>query len=547
MMRNIFLFWIVCLTGSTVLAQGALQILPGTQMTMVDTSHLVLVHLNLKNNGTFTPAQSTVHFTGAGNDSLLGSANTAFYNLTIDKGVGANFFIPPELPIDGPWYIRHDLVLGGSDTRVMLSIRDLILGPKAKILGASPNRFIVTPGSGRVVKDSLTDFTFPVGSDQNSYTPLRKIYVFGGNEKTAVRCLPHVLANGSSGNQFTSGVADVSWEVSQSQANPSTFSIIAQWNGTDELSGFDGNDCGVSFSLGNGDWDLAGANIGQKSGQGPFTMTRSGITLGQNLTGVFAVGSEPVMYPLRAGPKTFLQGAYNANAGNMNDNLRALQLIPLLEPYTQTPGFTHVGRGGGETVSPNVLGISGSNAIVDWVFLELRSALNSSMVLETRSALIQRDGDVVDVDGTSPVIFRGREADDYFIAVRHRNHIGIRSTNTLSLANQPVQYYNFTVEQFQAIGGVQAPLANGQVWGMYGGNANSNNNVKYSGPGNDQNTLLNGCLGGNKSLILSQLYNSCDLNLNGTVRYSGPLNDQNFLLNTVLEGSKAKIITQPNF
>ncbi|HAD15121.1 MAG TPA: hypothetical protein DCF33_22075 [Saprospirales bacterium] len=512
-------------------------------MTMVDATHLVLVHLNFKNNGTFTPAQSTVHITGSGNDSLLGSANTAFYNLTIEKGVGTNFYIPPELPIDGPWYIRNDLVLGGSDNKVMLSIRDLIMDPDAQILGANASRFIVTPGSGRVVKNGLTDFTFPVGASQNRYTPVRVVQTGQGN--IGVRCLPHVYANGSSGNPLTSGVVDASWELSKSQPSASTFTITPQWNSAEELSGFDGNDCGVSYSLGNGDWDLAGANIGQKSGQGPFTRTRSGITFGQNLTGVFAVGSEPLMYPLRVAPKTYLQGAYNASTGNMNDNLRALQIIPLQEPYSQTTGFTHVGRGGGETVSPNVLSVSGNNAIVDWVFLELRNGLNSSTVLETRSALIQRDGDVVEVDGVSPVIFRGREADDYFVAIRHRNHIGIRSTNVLSLAHQPVQYYDFTVEQFQAVGGVQAPLGN--VWGMYGGNANSNNNVKYSGPSNDQNTLLNGCLGGNKSLILSQVYNACDLNLNGNVRYSGPLNDQNFLLNTVLGGSKSKIITQPNF
>lgn len=549
MMRNILIFIFICLVGLTTLAQaqGALRISPGTQMTMVDTSHLVLVHLNFKNDGTFTPAQSTVHFTGPGNDSLLGSANTAFYNLTIDKGVGANFFIPPELPIDGPWYIRHDLVLGGSDTKVILSVRDLILDSGAQIVGASPARFIVTPGSGRVLKDSLTDFTFPVGSSQNHYTPL-KIYVLGGAiGRMGVRCLPHVLANGSTGNPLPRGVVDASWEVSKSQPSASSFSITPQWNSAEELAGFDGSDCGVSYSLGNGDWDLTEANIGQKSGQGPFTMTRSGITLGQNLTGVFAVGSEPVMYPLRVIPKTYLQGAYNETTENMVDNLRALQLIPLQEPYAQIPGFTHVGRGGGETVSPNVLGISGNNAIVDWVFLELRSAINSSIVLETRSALIQRSGDVVDVDGVSPVIFRGREADDYFVAVRHRNHLGIRSMNTLSLANQPVNYYDFSIEEFQALGGVQASLANGLVWGMYGGNANSNNNVKYSGPGNDQNTLLNGCLGGNKSLVLSPVYNACDLNLNGSVRYSGPLNDQNFLLNTVLKGNKATVITQPNF
>lgn len=524
---------------------GTEKLMPFTHLIMVGNTHMVLVNMNFDNDGIFDPGQGTVHFTGSNSDSLLGAANTAFYNLVIDKGVGANFFIPPELPIDGPWFVRNDLVLGGSDNKIILTIRDLVLGPGAQILGAGPQKYVVTPGSGRVVKEGLTDFAFPVGSDLQRYTPLRVTQT--GQDNISVRCLPHVYTDGTSGNPIPRGVVDVSWEVAKSQLSASMLTLTPQWNSADERIGFDGSDCGVSQSLGNGDWDLAGVNIGQKMGQGPFTMTRGGINLGQNQSGVFAVGSEPVMYPLRISMHTYLQGAFNANTSLMDDNLRALELIPHLEPYSQTPGFAHVGRGGGEQVSQDVLDITGAQAIVDWVFVELRSGATSSTVLETRSALIRRDGSIVETDGTSPVIFRGKPSADYYLAVRHRNHIGIRTPGAYTLFNEPVLIYDFSSEQNNAYQGIQAFLGPNAGWGMFGGNANSNLSVRYSGPNNDQNALLNGCLGGNKSAVQNGVYSPCDLNLNGTVRYSGPLNDQNFLLNTVLGGDKTKVIAQPDF
>ncbi|MEO7765815.1 MAG: hypothetical protein ABIS01_00260, partial [Ferruginibacter sp.] len=70
--------------------------------------------------------------------------------------------------------------------------------------------------------------------------------------------------------------------------------------------------------------------------------------------------------------------------------------------------------------------------------------------------------------------------------------------------------------------------------------------VRYNGPGNDENQLLNVTLLGNKGSILNG-YLSSDLNLNGSVRYNGPANDENFLLNTVLLGNKGLIISQPIF
>ncbi len=138
-------------------------------------------------------------------------------------------------------------------------------------------------------------------------------------------------------------------------------------------------------------------------------------------TGVDCGGPDCPACPVYIAPKVFLQGPFNA----MNMNLNLGTMIPSTEPYTAL-GYPHVGGGGGEV---SLLGIINANNIVDWVVVELRDKNNSATVIATRSALLRQDGNVVShLDGSSAVEFQVA-ADDYYIAVRHRNHLGVM-TNT---------------------------------------------------------------------------------------------------------------------
>ncbi len=121
-----------------------------------------------------------------------------------------------------------------------------------------------------------------------------------------------------------------------------------------------------------------------------------------------------------------LQGAYNMGMSMMNDELRMNNLVPTLDPY-----------GHGYTIKEpsTVLAVTGANAIVDWVEVELRDGTMPQTILDTRPALLQRDGDVVDVDGSSNVIFACEPAGDYHIAVRHRNHLGVMTRLPYSIGN----------------------------------------------------------------------------------------------------------------
>jgi len=81
----------------------------------------------------------------------------------------------------------------------------------------------------------------------------------------------------------------------------------------------------------------------------------------------------------------------------MRDDLRVADLIPLATPYSD-----------GKTIDASVLNTTGANAVVDWVFVELRDATDNTILIEGQSALLLRDGSVVDTDGTSPLSFEYR-------------------------------------------------------------------------------------------------------------------------------------------
>ncbi len=171
--------------------------------------------------------------------------------------------------------------------------------------------------------------------------------------------------------------------------------------------------------------------------------------------------------------KAFLEGPYNN--GLMNDGLRSGNLIPMTEPYTSLPNFTHV-NGGNEMVAANVLTAIGNNAIVDWVFIELRNGTTNTMVEHTRAALLQRDGDIVDTDGSSPITFPMATASNYFVAIRHRNHLGIMTNAAVSLTNTPATV-DFTVGGTTVFGtDARADLGN-NVWGLFAADVDASGTV----------------------------------------------------------------------
>ena len=60
--------------------------------------------------------------------------------------------------------------------------------------------------------------------------------------------------------------------------------------------------------------------------------------------------------------------------------------------------------------------------------------------MATRAAFIKSDGTIVDVDGTSPVEFSGAASGDYYVVVRHRNHLAVMSAGVVALSAASTAY-----------------------------------------------------------------------------------------------------------
>ncbi|MBK9337847.1 MAG: hypothetical protein IPM98_15370 [Lewinellaceae bacterium] len=238
----------------------------------------------------------------------------------------------------------------------------------------------------------------------------------------------------------------------------------------------------------------------------------------------------------QAAVKVFLQGPYNSSTQLMHDSLRAKNLIPLTEPYSSMVNFVHTGGGGGEQTSAAVLAVSGPDAIVDWVFLELRDPADLARSVATRSALLQRDGDVVDVDGVSPVTFEAPSGRFYAIAVRHRNHLGAQWGAPLFYPACTAVESDFRTTPtagfytFNGLNPVQRQVGGQQM--LWAGNGRVDYQVKYNGSANDRTILLSlvGLLTPNTTIPGYRLE---DYNMDGLVKYNGSVNDRNVLLSNV--------------
>ena len=213
----------------------------------------------------------------------------------------------------------------------------------------------------------------------------------------------------------------------------------------------------------------------------------------------------------------------------MNDNLRASGLLPSTEPYTAL-GYTYTSAGGTGTAAPSLLNVTGNNAIVDWVVVELRNSVNSAQVIASRRALLQRDGDVVDLNGLAPLTIPAPPA-SYHVAVRHRNHLGVMSAAPIALSatTTSVDFRNAS----QATYGTEARRTEGSRMVLWSGDVGFDGSAVYTGNANDRDLILLAIGGVVPTNMLTGQYRQEDLNLDGQVKYAGTANDRDIILQAI--------------
>ncbi|HMR88803.1 MAG TPA: hypothetical protein PKD51_11655 [Saprospiraceae bacterium] len=270
--------------------------------------------------------------------------------------------------------------------------------------------------------------------------------------------------------------------------------------------------------------------------------------------------------------RVYLEGSI-MNAGNtfstdgrklMRDNLRVSPFngknyIPLTDPYQSIISTVdlsvvnkHVGIGSSPSLctiadSSAVFGVTGQNAIVDWVFVEIRSALDHKEVIATRSGLLQRDSDVVDVDGVSELNFPDLTVDTFYVVVRHRNHLGVMSAlvNSSQLIDftkptTPVFDFGTSLNPNLNYGGEARKYINSTISALWAGDFNADCRVKHDSPSDDQNILfydvfmyptnLNNATNFQNALG----YFQGDYDMNSKSKYENPSDDRNMLFSQII-------------
>ncbi len=184
--------------------------------------------------------------------------------------------------------------------------------------------------------------------------------------------------------------------------------------------------------------------------------------------------------------KIFLEGPYNSTDHLMNENLNSQ--IPLTSPYTEDP----------RTVSSIPAGV------VDWILVELRETPDGSPVI-SHSAFLYKDGRIVNDDATSGIIKLNTFENNYYVVIKHRNHLTVMSKSSVFLSETSSAPYDFTTSenQFYGVGGAKE-LESG-VWGMWSGDADASGVVDAG----DRNSTWN-----NRNL---SGYESSDVDLSGVV------------------------------
>jgi hypothetical protein len=178
--------------------------------------------------------------------------------------------------------------------------------------------------------------------------------------------------------------------------------------------------------------------------------------------------------------KVFLQGPYSGSA--MTTALNTGTLIPLSSSTaynTTTYGYTN----------KTVTAIPNAN-VVDWVLVELRTGTAATSKVETQAAFLLSNGSIVDIDGSSDVAFSTAAAGNYYIVVRHRNHLAVMSVGIVALPNGTV--FDFTASG-QAYGSTTPTVAVATgVYAMWCGDTDASGKVDVTdrtNTWNDRNNL----------------------------------------------------------
>ncbi len=369
--------------------------------------------------------------------------------------------------------INGDLTFTENDNQIILGGNNVVLSSTSAADNSTvTNSFIVTDGAGVVTKEGLAaEFEFPVGAAIDSQNDIT-LTDNGTADNISVRVLADAYDTpATAAGVMTDDVVSATWEITEATVGGSNITAEPSWVAADETATFDNTESSI-YQLDGTNYTALAATSAAITVSGISSVSNAGLVL--DGTDYVIVGDGGLSAAFLA-IKFFLEGPYSTANSMMNDAYRAGGHLPVAEPYTAMSTFTHVGDGGSEAVAAQADFdfVADGDDIVDWVFVEIRD--NANTTISTRSALLQRDGDIVDLDGGN-LKFSAVPNGNYDVVVRHRNHLGNKSATNVSVTKGGVTTYDFTTSAAQSEG-VDAPELEVGVFGSYSSDANADGQV----------------------------------------------------------------------
>lgn len=192
--------------------------------------------------------------------------------------------------------------------------------------------------------------------------------------------------------------------------------------------------------------------------------------------------------------RVMLEGAYDSGTGLMHDELRQRNNLPVANPWTLT-----------SNIPASAYAITGNNALVDWVLVELRDPNDLSVLLYTDSGLLQRDGDLVDYDGITPVTIDWSLPGSFYVVIKQKNHLPVMTPTPLTVINNQVNYDCTTANSYSGNAFGQKQITP-NFWVAFAGDGNDDRDI------NAQDNALWAQESG-----MFDVYSAFDHNMNGDV------------------------------
>ena len=510
-------------SGACVTAKGNLEIVD--QLSLSSSSNIIInngaaivvndienTSGNIENNGTLTITEDvannsgglfdntstgTVNFSGGSAQTITGTSTLHFYGtLDINNTNG--------ISISGSDQQIHGSLIF-TEGNISLNNYNLEIGTTDPT-GASASSYIATNGTGELKRTiGANDVIFPVGN--SSYNPIM-LNNSGSSDTYGVRVVDHEPENASNPH-----MVDRSWVVSESTPGNSNLAVTPQWNQDEELTGFDRTNSVVGLTTDSGT-NYSWGSSGNATGTDPYTHIGSGFTI----VGEFTMGDD-FYSGIVVDLKVFLMSAYSTSTHKMTTSLNTAGLLPTTDPY-----------GLGITVT------SVPTAAVDWVKIELRDKNDHTSILYSFARFIDENGQVIEEDGSN-LKLKEVPKDSYYIAIIHRNHLGVISNSTVNLDSSPILDFTGDLSKAWDDPGITTNNAMKEaetgVYALWCGDANSDGTVSYNGTGNDRTTILTQVGENTPGNTVQDTYSANDVNMDGKVKYNGAGSDRSTILSVI--------------